>query len=146
MSESVALRSSSSTAGVLSTRGQTVWCKRPANVPNEDVLDTAEMWVFELLQHDDVVELNVEVLIDGFEGAADRNVVLKLNGHSCSRTCRSARCDCREGKRQAVVIYGSEKMEKYCQAILHRSFIKLRERSDILWFVRVLKKLPRELV
>jgi hypothetical protein len=54
------------------------------------------MRVFELFEHNDVVELNVQVLINGFEGAADRNVVLKLNGQSYTGKCRSAHCNCAE--------------------------------------------------
>ena len=53
-----------------------------SNSPNEYVLDTAEVGVFELVEHSDVVELDVQVLVDGLEGAANRNVVLELNGHS----------------------------------------------------------------
>jgi hypothetical protein len=52
------------------------------NVPNEDVLDTAEMRVFELVEHGDIVKLDIQVLVDGFKRTADRNIVLKLNSHS----------------------------------------------------------------
>jgi len=50
--------------------------------PNEYVFDTAEMRVFELLEHGDVVELDVQILVDGFEGAADRDVILELHSDS----------------------------------------------------------------
>lgn len=50
-------------------------------IPYEDILDAAEMRVFELVQHGDVVELDVEVLVDGLEGAADGDVVLELDGY-----------------------------------------------------------------
>ena len=39
------------------------------------------MRVFELVKDGDVVEFDVEVLIDGFEGAADGDVVFQLDGH-----------------------------------------------------------------
>ena len=52
------------------------------NVPNEYIFDTAEVRVFELLEHSDVVELDIEVLVDRFEGSSDRDVVLELNGYS----------------------------------------------------------------
>ena len=42
---------------------------------NEDVLDAAEVGVFQLVEDGDVVEFDVEVLVDGFEGAADGDVV-----------------------------------------------------------------------
>ena len=41
------------------------------NIPNEDVFDTAEVRVFELFEHGDVVELDVQVLVDRFEGASN---------------------------------------------------------------------------
>lgn len=39
------------------------------------------MRVLDLLQYLDVVELDVEVLVDALEDAADLDVVLKLDGH-----------------------------------------------------------------
>lgn len=48
---------------------------------DEDILDAAEVGVFELVEHGDVVELDVEVLVDGFQGAADGDVVLELDGY-----------------------------------------------------------------
>ena len=48
--------------------------------PNEDVLDAAEVGVFQLVEDGDVVEFDVEVLVDGFEGAADGDVVFELDG------------------------------------------------------------------
>lgn len=48
---------------------------------DEDVLDRAEMGVFQFIQNHHVVELDVEVLVDGFEGSADRDVVFQLNGN-----------------------------------------------------------------
>lgn len=49
--------------------------------PYKDVLDGAQVRVFQLVEHDDIIEFNVEVLVDGFEGATDGNVVLQLDGH-----------------------------------------------------------------
>ena len=39
------------------------------------------MWIFQLVQDNYVVEFDVQVLIDGFEGAADGNVVFQLDRH-----------------------------------------------------------------
>ena len=47
---------------------------------DEDVLDAAEVGVFQLVEDGDVVEFDVEVLVDGFEGAADGDVVFQLDG------------------------------------------------------------------
>lgn len=52
--------------------------------PDEYILDAAEMRVSELVQHGDVVQLDVEVLVDGFQGAADGDVVFELHGYGCS--------------------------------------------------------------
>lgn len=49
---------------------------------DEDVFDAAQVRVLELVEHDDVVEFDVQILVDGFEGAADGDVVLELHGHS----------------------------------------------------------------
>jgi len=51
------------------------------DIPNKDVLDTAKVRVFELVEYSDVIELYVQVLVNRFEGAPDRNVVLELNCH-----------------------------------------------------------------
>jgi hypothetical protein len=51
------------------------------DIPNKDVLDTAKVRVLELVEYGDVIELYVQVLINRFEGAPDRNVVLELNCH-----------------------------------------------------------------
>src|SRR5277367_932692 len=51
------------------------------DIPNKDVLDTAKVRVLELVEYDDVIELYVQVLVNRFEGAPDRNVVLELNCH-----------------------------------------------------------------
>jgi hypothetical protein len=51
------------------------------DIPNKDVLDTAKVRVLELVEYGDIVELYVQVLVNGFEGAPDRNVVLELNCH-----------------------------------------------------------------
>lgn len=48
---------------------------------DKDILHAAQMRVFEFVQHDDVVELDVEVLVHGFEGAADGDVVFELDGY-----------------------------------------------------------------
>lgn len=47
---------------------------------DEDVLDGAEVGVSQLLVDRDVVELDVEVLVDGFERARHLDVVLELDG------------------------------------------------------------------
>lgn len=47
---------------------------------DEDVLDGAEMGVFQLLVDRDVVELDVEILVDGFQRARHLDVVLELDG------------------------------------------------------------------
>ena len=39
------------------------------------------MRIFELIQDSDVVELDVEILVNRFEGAADGDVVLQLDRH-----------------------------------------------------------------
>ena len=48
--------------------------------PDEDVLHAAQMRVFQIVEHGDVVEFDIEVLVDGFEGAADGDVVFEFNG------------------------------------------------------------------
>lgn len=48
---------------------------------DEDVLHAAEVRVLVFVQHLDVVELDVEVLVDGFEGATDGDVVFELEGY-----------------------------------------------------------------
>ena len=47
---------------------------------DENVLDAAEVGVLQLVEDGDVVEFDVEVLVDGFEGAADGDVVFQLDG------------------------------------------------------------------
>ncbi len=47
---------------------------------DKDILHAAQMRVPELVEHGDVVELDVEVLVDGLEGAADGDVVFQLDG------------------------------------------------------------------
>ena len=39
------------------------------------------MWVLQLLHDLYIIEFYIEELIDGFEGALDRNIVLEFNGH-----------------------------------------------------------------
>lgn len=51
------------------------------DIPNKDVFDTAKVRVLELVEYGDVIELYVQVLVNRFEGAPDRNVVLELNCH-----------------------------------------------------------------
>jgi len=46
---------------------------------DEDVLDGAQVGVFQLVQHDHVVEFDVQVLVDGFQCAADADVVFQLD-------------------------------------------------------------------
>lgn len=48
---------------------------------DEHILHAAQMRVFELVEDDDVVEFDVEVLVDGFQGAADGDVVFQLDGY-----------------------------------------------------------------
>ena len=48
--------------------------------PYEHVLDRAQVRILEVLNHRDVVQLDVEVLVDRFEGAADLDIVLELDG------------------------------------------------------------------
>lgn len=47
---------------------------------DEDVLDGAEVGVAQLLVDRDVVELDVEILVDGFQRARHLDVVLELDG------------------------------------------------------------------
>lgn len=47
---------------------------------DKDVLHAAQMRVFELVEDGDVVQFDVEVLVDGFEGPADGDVVFELDG------------------------------------------------------------------
>lgn len=39
------------------------------------------MWVLQLFYHGDVIEFDVEVLIDRFQGSTDLDVVLELDGN-----------------------------------------------------------------
>ena len=39
------------------------------------------MWVLQLLHDLYIIEFYIEELINGFEGAFDRNIVLEFNGH-----------------------------------------------------------------
>jgi hypothetical protein len=55
--------------------------KEGFDIPNKDVLDATKVRVLELVQYGDVVELYVQVLVNGFEGAPDRNVIFELNCH-----------------------------------------------------------------
>lgn len=48
--------------------------------PDEHVLDGRQVRVLVEVEDVDVVQLDVEVLVDGFEGAADADVVLELDG------------------------------------------------------------------
>lgn len=43
--------------------------------PNKHILDAAEVGVFDLVDDLDVVELDVQVLVYGLEGATDCDVV-----------------------------------------------------------------------
>ena len=56
---------------MLSNRCHPVLTTGPVNVPNKNVFDTAEVRVFKLFEHGDVVELDVQVLVDRFEGASN---------------------------------------------------------------------------
>lgn len=47
---------------------------------NEDVFDSAQVGILDLLVNRDVVQLDVEVLIDALEGAGDLDIVLELDG------------------------------------------------------------------
>lgn len=46
---------------------------------DEDVLDRTEVRVFQFVQDHNVVEFDVEVLVDGLEGAPDGDVVFQLD-------------------------------------------------------------------
>jgi len=48
--------------------------------PYEDVLDRAQVWVFNLLDDGDALQLDVQKLVDALECAADRDIILKLDG------------------------------------------------------------------
>lgn len=43
--------------------------------------DTNQMRVFQLFEHRDVIQLDVEELVDRFQGAGDRDVVFELDGN-----------------------------------------------------------------
>lgn len=47
---------------------------------DEDILDGAKMRVLQLLDNRNVIELDVEVLVDALEHAADLDVVFELDG------------------------------------------------------------------
>jgi hypothetical protein len=68
---------------------------------DENVLDAAQVRVLELVQHGDVVELDVEVLVDGFEGPADGDVVFELDGYCCGKGRGG-------GRRVSFVSYGGQ--------------------------------------
>lgn len=52
---------------------------------DKDILDGAQMGVFQLVQHHHVVEFDVQILVDGFQGAADADVVFELDGYGLLR-------------------------------------------------------------
>ena len=52
---------------------------------NEDVLDAAQVWILELIEDYDIVKFDVEILVDGFEGAANGDVVLEFDCHGVVR-------------------------------------------------------------
>ena len=54
---------------------------------DEDIFHAAQMRILDLVEDDDVVEFDVEVLIDGFEGAADGDVVFEFDGDCCLIRC-----------------------------------------------------------
>ena len=54
---------------------------------DEDVLDGAEMRVFQLVEHDHVVELDVEVLVDRFQRPAQRDVVFQFHRYRLLCEC-----------------------------------------------------------
>ena len=39
------------------------------------------MWVFQLLNDANVIELDIQELVDALEGPADRDIVLQLHGY-----------------------------------------------------------------
>ena len=45
-----------------------------------DMKSTYQMRILQLLQHLDIVQLDVQELVDGFEGALDGDVVFELDG------------------------------------------------------------------
>ncbi len=46
---------------------------------NEDILNRTQVRVLQFIQHHNVVEFDVQVLVDGFQSAADRDVILQLD-------------------------------------------------------------------
>lgn len=41
---------------------------------------TYQMWVFDFLHHCDIIQLDVQVLIHALQRAADRDIILELDG------------------------------------------------------------------
>lgn len=41
------------------------------------------MWVFQFIDDLDIIEFDVEVLVDGFQGAPDEDVVFEFDGYGC---------------------------------------------------------------
>jgi hypothetical protein len=79
--KSTGLCRSSSLSKVFPLGAKSWWWKVGFDIPNKDVLDATKVRVLELVQYSDVVELYVQVLVNRFEGAPDRNVVFELNCH-----------------------------------------------------------------
>jgi hypothetical protein len=50
---------------------------------DKDILDAAQMRIAQFVQNRDIIELDVEILVDRFQGAADRDVVLEFYGYCC---------------------------------------------------------------
>ena len=48
--------------------------------PNEHILDRRQMRVFIQIEDVDIIKLDVEVLVDRFQGAADTDVIFQLDG------------------------------------------------------------------
>jgi hypothetical protein len=38
------------------------------------------VWIFDFVDDRDIIQLDVQVLVDGFEGTADEYVILQFNG------------------------------------------------------------------
>ena len=72
---------------------------------DEDILHAAEVRVLELVQHRNVVELDVQVLVDALERPADRDVVLELDCDGCRGVLEGR--DRKEGREREVLWFVS---------------------------------------
>ena len=82
------------------------------------------MWILQLIEHGDIVELDIKVLVDGFQGAPDGDVVLEFYRDCCIVVSKKGLWSSSHGS----VEYSSN---EYCNLV----------GEAVRWFVRVLKKL-----